>query len=59
MNIKWDQVGQKDRPIQDTQKAYLEMTTTSWGNGPIQVPMLPMGPQPTPYIITGNGQGSR
>jgi len=58
MKPTWDMVGGQGRPIHDTQKSYLEQTTVSWGGQP-QIPMLPQGPQPTPYIITGSGSGSR
>lgn len=57
MKINWNQVGGNGRPIQETQKAYLEQTTTDWGTP--QLPMLPMGPQPTPFNITNSGNGSR
>lgn len=58
MKISWDMVGGNSRPIQDTQKTYLEQTTSSWGGQP-QLPMLPQGPQPVPYVITNTGNGSR
>ena len=58
MRMPWDMVGQKERPVQETQKNYLEKTTSSWGGQP-KLPMLPQGNQQTPYILTGMGQGSR
>ncbi len=59
MKVTWEMVGQKERPVQETQNSYLSMTTSSWGKGAPQVPLLPQGPQPTPYILTGSANGSR
>jgi len=59
MKIDWANVGAPPKPIQETQHLYISMTTTSWGNGPAQLPQLPMGSQPKPYVLTGGGSGSR
>lgn len=57
MQPKFDMVGAPPKPVQDTQNSYLSATTTSWKGTP-QFPQLPMGPQKTPFVITGGGSGS-
>lgn len=58
MAYQWDQVGQ-DKPIKDIQNEHLAKYNKMDWSKTSNLPELPKGPEPKPFVLGGMASGGR